>query len=58
VANTEQREYTSLAIKEPTRYKFEKWQAYLSKRWGFRATHDETLDYLIDEAGVPPEEDE
>jgi Txe/YoeB family toxin of Txe-Axe toxin-antitoxin module len=50
--------YHSLCIRDNTRYKFEKWQKYLEQLWGRRVTQDEVVEYLIDNAGVPGDDNE
>jgi hypothetical protein len=51
-------EYTTLAVKGDARWKFELWQEYLTRKWGYKATHDMTLEYLMDNCGPPPEDEE
>jgi hypothetical protein len=49
--------YASIAATDDVKEKLEIWRLTLSKRWGRRATYSETIDYLLDNIGVPPEED-
>jgi len=49
--------YNSVAVTDTTFDKLNVWQMALSKRYGYRFTKSMTIDWLIDNAGVPPEED-
>lgn len=47
--------YKTVAMREDTYWKVCKWADYLRRRTG-RSTLGETIDYLVDSAGVPPGE--
>jgi len=49
--------YRSVAMTDDTYFKLEVWRKELSKRWGRRATFSETVDYLLDQMGVPDDDE-
>jgi hypothetical protein len=50
--------YNSVAATDDVHWKLKKWREALSDRWDRRVTMSETIDWLIDNAGMPPELEE
>jgi hypothetical protein len=48
-------EYSTVALKPDVREKLDVWQDALRVRWGWQPTLSQTVDWLIDNAGVPQE---
>lgn len=51
-------DYRNVALTEDAKWKLELWQEHLSLKWGHQATASATVEYLLDSAGIPPEEDD
>ena len=47
--------YCSVATTDEVHWKLEQWRRALSDAWDRRVTMSQTIDYLIDNAGVPEE---
>jgi hypothetical protein len=45
--------YNSIAATDDVHWKLEQWRRYLSDQHGERWTFSMTIDYLLDNAGVP-----
>jgi len=48
-----QKKYTSLAVEEEVRWKFDQWVRHLTMERQERSTHTATLEYLLDTVGPP-----
>ena len=48
-------QYHTVALVPDVRWKLRVWQDALEQRWGYRPTMIQVVDYLIDLAGIPEE---
>jgi hypothetical protein len=49
--------YCSVATTDEVKWKLELWRRTLSIRYSRRVTYNETIDYLLDQMGVPDDDE-